>query len=251
MWYSFVTCTLLENKQEEREQHLLHMCHPVQVIGRTLWGTLRPGRLTVWGQTRAAPLQSGHAGTSHHVDNALRAVDVLYNVIYIVLTTVWCNGNFLGTKCSCYKEHLLYWDFTPRGQYPASSLLVSSMVESDTQSSDGQSILYTNYTSGVWHKWASGNQSTRQLEQTSVDGERATAEMPASPTECTNHGLPCWHRNWFWRRAGWCPSLCRPLCAAASGYAHTCSAGPEGSCPCQRNHCTSLCWSHLAGVPSQ
>lgn len=29
-----------------------------------------------------------------------------------------------------------------------------------------------------------------------------------------------------------------------------CSTGPEGNCPCQRNHCTSLVWSCLAGVPT-
>ena len=159
---------------------------------------------------------------------------------------------FLGGQL-LVKSIYIVLTLSPCGQNPASSLLVSIMVDSDTQSligSDGQSILYTKYISGMWHKWASGNQSTGQLEQTSVDRGRATAGTPASSTQCTYHGLPCWHRNWFWRRAGWCPSLCQPLCVAASGYAHTCSAGPEGSCPCQRSHCTSLCWSHLTKVPT-
>ncbi len=96
-----------KNSSKKGEQHLLHMCHPVEVIGRTLCGTPRPGHLTVWGQTRAAPLQSGHAGTSHHVDIPLQAVNVLYNVIYTVLTTIRYNDKFLGDKCSRYKEHLL------------------------------------------------------------------------------------------------------------------------------------------------
>ena len=108
MWYSFVTCTLLEDKQEEREKHLLRMCHPVEVIGRALCGTpLSHAHCWRTSKKRAAPIA--------HVPP--RTSDWQNSMWYSSSRTSDC----MRTDTRSSSAEWACWHFTPCGQCPASS----------------------------------------------------------------------------------------------------------------------------------
>ena len=129
-----------EQGRREREQHLLHMCHPVQVIGRALCGfPLSHAHCWRTNKKRAAPIahepprtsdwQNSMWYSSSSTSDCMRTdtrsssaewacwhftpcgqspeKKVLYNISHTVLMKIRYNDNFLGNKCSCYKEHLL------------------------------------------------------------------------------------------------------------------------------------------------